>query len=186
MTRAERRGWVLAAAILALALLLLARSVAAADAGFMPKGGRALLAELLGAPAQEPDLRAMASARRTEDEWKAQLATRAELGERERATLSAYLSANMPLEDEAARRPNLARSLPPDGRDIAWKECQACHSLFSHYLTQSRDADGWRRLFRSPAHQHMAIKPAQREEFARYSALNMPMKAGDVPPDLRH
>jgi hypothetical protein len=184
VTRPERWTWALLAAILAFALLLLARSVAAIDATFMPKGGRALLVELMGA--DEAQLRAVAIARRTESEWNEQLAARKSLSDRERATLAAYLAGNMPLAPDVASRSGLAQSLPPDGRDLAWNECQSCHSLFTSYLTQSRDAQGWRNLFLSPFHKQMKLTPAQRDEFARYAALNMPMKPDDVPQDLRY
>lgn len=51
MTRAQRWGWVALAIIAALILLFLARSAAAQDYAFMPRGGCTLLLELLGTPA---------------------------------------------------------------------------------------------------------------------------------------
>jgi hypothetical protein len=45
------------------------------------------------------------------------------LSERERARVAAYVAVNMPL--------------PADGRDLAWNECQSCHSLFAGRLTQA-------------------------------------------------
>ncbi|MGZ5102734.1 MAG: hypothetical protein ACXWHC_06155, partial [Usitatibacter sp.] len=151
----------------------------------MPKGGRTLLVELLGAPANASELRTVAQSRRTEPEWRAFLAGRGNLSEREHATLAAYLEVNMPLAANAAGRADLAAALPPDGRFLAENECQSCHSLFSSYLTQSRDVQGWRNVFLSPFHKQMKMTPQEREEFARYSALNMPMKIDDVPQDLR-
>jgi len=185
VTRAQRWGWGIAALVAAIALLLLSREAGAIDSDFMPKGGRALLVQLLGAPADEAELRAVAGTRRSEAEWSEYLSSRKALGERERATLAAYLAGNMPLPEAAAKGPGLAAALPPDGRDLAWNECQSCHSLFTSYLTQSRDAQGWRNLFLSPFHRQMLTVP-QREEFARYAALNMPIKAEDVPADLRY
>lgn len=156
------------------------------DNAFMPKGGRALLLDLLGAPPDQVELRAIAQARRTEPQWLDFIAARKKpLTERELATLAAYLAVNMPLSDDALKRDNLASALPPDGRDLAWNGCQSCHSLFASHLTQKRNEQGWRNMFLSPFHRELNMNPQEREEFARYSALNMPMKIDDVPPDLR-
>ena len=156
------------------------------DNAFMPKGGRALLLDLLGSPSDQAELRAIVQARRTEPEWLDFVAARKKaLTERELATLAAYLAVNMPLSDDALKRDKLASALPPDGRDLAWTECQSCHSLFASHLTQKRPVQGWRNMFMSPFHRELKMTPQQREEFARYSALNMPMKIEDVPPDLR-
>ena len=156
------------------------------DNAFMPKGGRALLLDLLGAPPDQVELRAIAQARRTEPQWLDFIAARKKpLTERELATLAAYLAVNMPLSDDALKRDNLASALPPDGRDLAWNGCQSCHSLFASHLTQKRPVQGWRNMFLSPFHRELQMNPQEREEFARYSALNMPMKIDDVPPDLR-
>jgi len=87
--------------------------------------------------------------------------------------------------DETAKRDDLASALPPDGRELGWTQCQSCHSLFSSHLTQIRDVQGWRNVFLSPFHREMKMSPQEREEFARYSAINMPMKIEDVPSDLR-
>jgi hypothetical protein len=184
MTRAQRWGWVVLAAVAALVLLFLTRSAAAQDFTFMPKGGRTLLMDILGAPASAAELRAVAQSRRSEEEWRAFAEKRGSLSERERATLAAYLAVNMPIAADAARG-DIAAALPPDGRYLAENECQSCHSLFSSYLTQSRDAQGWRNVFLSPFHKQLKMAPTQREEFTRYSALNMPMKIDDVPQDLR-
>ena len=156
------------------------------DNAFMPKGGRALLLDLFGAPPDQVELRAIVQARRTEPEWLNFVAARKKpLTERELATLAAYLAVNLPLSDDALKRDNLASALPPDGRDLAWNGCQSCHSLFASHLTQKRPVQGWRNMFLSPFHRELNMSPQEREEFARYSALNMPMKIEDVPPDLR-
>ena len=54
-------------AVLAIAVFALAQA-AGEDNAFMPKGGRALLLDLLGAPANLAELRSIAQARRTEPE----------------------------------------------------------------------------------------------------------------------
>lgn len=177
----------LGAAIAALAGLGAAARAADVDENFMPKGGRTLLLELLGPQPTAAEIRGFVAVKYTEPQWAEWLAQRAtKASERERATLAAYLSVNMPLA--AAKPPTAAElrtALPPDGRDLAWRQCQFCHSLFSSHLTQARDVQGWRNMFLSPFHREMKMTPQQREEFARYSALNMPMKPDDVPADLR-
>lgn len=172
-------------AVLAMAVSAFVQA-AGEDNAFMPKGGRALLLDLLGAPPDQVELRAIVQARRTEPQWVDFVAARKKpLTERELATLAAYLAINMPLSDDALKLDNLASALPPDGRDLAWNGCQSCHSLFASHLTQKRPVQGWRNMFLSPFHRELQMSPQEREEFARYSALNMPMKIEDVPPDLR-
>jgi hypothetical protein len=184
MTRAASGGR-LFLAVLAIALSAFAQA-AGEDNAFMPKGGRTLLLDLLGTPPDQTELRGIAQARRTEPEWLAFVAARKKaLTERELATLAAYLAVNMPLSDDAVKRDKLASALPPDGRDLAWNGCQNCHPLFASHLTQRRSAQGWRNMFQSPFHRELKMNPQEREEFARYSALNMPMKIEDVPQDLR-
>lgn len=167
-------------------VLPFAHAAAGEDYDFMPKGGKALLLELLGAPADAAQLRAIELARRTEAEWRDFIAARGNaLTDRQLATLAAYLAVNMPVPGDALTRGSLAAALPPDGRELAWSQCQFCHSLFSSHLTQSRDAQGWRNVFLSPFHRELKMSPQQREEFARYSAINMPLKIEEVPQDLR-
>ena len=184
MTRAASAGR-LFLAVLAIAVFAFVQA-AEEDNAFMPKGGRALLLDILGASPEQTELRMIAQTRRTEPEWRDFVAARKQaLTERELATLTAYLAVNMPMSDDAVKRGNLASALPPDGHDLAWNECQSCHSLFASHLMQKRNAQGWRNVFLSPFHRELKMNPQEREEFARYSALNMPMKIDDVPPDLR-
>lgn len=171
--------------------LVLPGALAAAGEGyeFMPKGGKTLLLELLGPDPSQADVRGLTRARHTEAEWRKVVAQRGKaLGPTQLATLAAYLAVHMPLSGEAAgagKGVDLASSLPADGRELAWKQCQSCHSLFASHLTQSRDEQGWRNMFLSPFHRELKMSPQEREEFARYSALNMPMRIEDVPEDLR-
>jgi hypothetical protein len=176
----------------ALALMVLVPALAAAqeDSAFMPKGGKTLLLELLGAPVDASAAREILPAQHDETEWRVIVAARQKgLSERELNELAAYLSVNMPVADAAAataKPEDVAAALPPDGRELAWTQCQFCHSLFSSYLMQQRDAQGWRSTFLSPFHRGIKMTAKERETFARYSAINMPMKKEDVPPDLRY
>jgi hypothetical protein len=159
------------------------------DETFMPKGGKTLLLELF--PASDiAELRSAVGQKRTEAEWAEAVAGRARtLSERERAELVAYLSYNLPLPagtaDTSSTREAIATTLPADGRELAWTQCQFCHSLYTGYLMHQRDVQGWRNLFVSPFHRRMKMTEAERETFSRYSAINMPMKPEDVPKELR-
>ncbi len=172
------------------ALVLVVAQAAGEDYGFMPKGGKTLLLELLGPAPNAQEFRTIALARRGEAQWREFVAARAKsMPERQLATLSAYLAVNLPVPeqavDDAIKRNDPAAALPPDGRELAWNQCQFCHSLFTSHLTQEREVQAWRNMFESPFHRELKMSPQQREEFARYSALNMPMKIDDVPRELR-
>lgn len=180
MTSARLHALALAAAVGAAGLALAAGNATTSD--FMPKGGRALLLEIVGSSSAK--LRDVVQQKRTEAEWlqyaKEQARARP-MTEREQATLAAYLAVNMPAADAVQG----AAALPLDGRDLAWERCQNCHSLFSGYLTQAGSATRWRNEFQFPFHRNLKMTPQEREEFARYSEINMPMKVEDVPDDLR-
>jgi hypothetical protein len=168
----------------------LSPAMAQEDEAFMPKGGKALFLELKDTP-RAAELREIGNLTRTEAEWRSFLAERhKQLGEREISELAAYLAVNLPLPEgtvqQAESRGDIASALPADGRELAWTQCQFCHSLFSGYLMQQRDVQGWRSVFLSPFHRGLKMTAQQRETFARYSAVNMPMKAADVPAALRY
>jgi hypothetical protein len=166
-------------AVFAIAVFALAQA-AGQDIAFMPKGGKTLLIDLVGASSAQ--LRSIAQERRTEAQWREFAdAQKKPMTQKERATLAAYLFVNMPLASAVQGAP----TLPPDGRELAWSGCQNCHSLFAGYLTQDRELQGWRNIFLSPFHRELKMSTQEREEFARYSAINMPMKIEDVPEDLR-
>jgi hypothetical protein len=160
------------------------------DEAFMPKGGKTLFLELNDTP-RAAELREIGNTSHTEAEWRSLLAERhKKLGEREVSELAAYLAVNCPLPEgalqQAESRGDIASALPADGRELAWTQCQFCHSLFSGYLMQQRDVQGWRSVFLSPFHRGLKMTAQQRETFARYSAINMPMKPTDVPAELRY
>ncbi len=195
MTAAWPRYYLCAAA---LGILLYSPTPALSqlDSGFMPKGGKTLLLELLGSAPNANDMRQIVESRRSEAEWHVALDARAKatnktISERELRTLAAYLAVNMPVPDpesvstNAAKRAELESALPRDGRELAWNECQYCHSLFSSHLTQERSVQAWLNMFQSPFHREMKMTAKEREEFAHYSTINMPMRIEDVPPDLR-
>lgn len=165
---------------------LLGMAAAALAAGpsfdFVPDGGRGLFAEVFA----DPDAaRAALAGNRTRGDWTAAIAAAApDLGAKAARTLAGYLAANAPL-DALADAPDPAGALPPDGKDLALARCQSCHGLFSGYLMHRRDDDGWRGVFKSPFHVGIAMTPAELATFADYSAVNMPLRVQDVPPELR-
>jgi hypothetical protein len=176
--------------VVSLLALGVAPAMAQEDEGFMPKGGKSLFLELKDTP-RAAELREIGNLTRTEAEWRSLLAERhKQLGEREVSELAAYLAVNFPLPEgavaQAESQNDIGSALPADGRELAWTQCQFCHSLFSGYLMQSRDVQGWRSVFLSPFHRGLKMTTQQRETFARYSAINMPMKAADVPAALRY
>ncbi len=165
-------------------------AIAQEDEAFMPKGGKTLFLELKDTP-RAAELREIGNLSHTEAEWRGILTERhKQLGEREVSELAAYLAVNFPLPEGAVAQAesggDIASALPPDGRELAWTQCQFCHSLFSGYLMQSRDVQGWRSVFLSPFHRGLKMTAQQRETFAHYSAINMPMKSADVPAQLRY
>ncbi len=174
--------------VTAVALFLMPASVfCQEDFGFMPKGGKTLLLELTAKPAE---LREIGSARRSEAEWREFIAKhKTSMTERDVNELAAYLAINMPVAEDALAKAQdsaaLAAAFPPDGRELAWNQCQSCHSFFSGYLMQNRDVQGWRSVFLSPFHRNIKMTEQERETFARYSTISMPMKAENVPADLR-
>lgn len=191
MSAAAVRKWLVPAVFGAL-LLGLVPALSQLDFSFMPKGGKALLVQIVGSPPDSKELREILSARRSEEEWRKAVAEKAKaLSAREQETLAAYLAINMPVQNaerllaNAGKAEELYAGLPRDGRELGFYECQFCHSLFTSHLMQDRSFQAWMNMFQSPFHREMKMTKQEREEFSRYSEINMPMKIEDVPPDLR-
>lgn len=163
-----RRGVILAG------LLGASAAVAQVDPfAFLPDGGTASLA--LAYPDATDRQDALGASRSAED-WQAELSDKG-LGTAETRTLAAWLARVAPLAP--------GDPLPPDGRDLALAQCQSCHSLFTGFLMQRRDRNGWMSVFASPFHLKLPMTATEREIFADYAAINMPMRPEDVPPELR-
>ncbi|MDX1779874.1 MAG: hypothetical protein R3256_01015 [Thalassovita sp.] len=156
--------------------------------GFMPPGGRALLLSLLGSEDGEA-LAEIAARDQSGEEWQAWAAEKnPDLDETALATFAGYAELNLPLGEDvlmALAENGDATLLPPDGKDLAVAQCQFCHSLFSGYLMHERDEVGWRGTFKAPFHKEIPMSEVERDTFAHYSALNMPLRFEDVPPELR-
>ena len=178
-------------ASMSVAAALAATVLAQTTFDFMPDGGRTLLLDQFGPGSANADLLAqIAGKEQSEADWRTLIADKApDLKAPEAETLAAYLAINMPLADPAAvggaDRAAIAGALPPDGKRLAMDHCQFCHSFFTGYLVQDRDADGWLSTFKAPFHREIEMSEKERLTFARYSAVNMPMKYEDVPEELR-
>lgn len=180
----------LAAMMLAVALTGAVPALGQLSLDFMPKGGKWLFIDVFGTTPDKATIAEMTGAKHREAEWSKLLSARdIGLKKKELQTLASYLAVNMPLAPEAVeaavKAGDIVSALPPDGRELAWNQCQFCHSLFAGYLTQDRDLEGWRNMFRSPFHRELPLSEQERDEFAHYAVINMPMKFEDVPPDLR-
>ena len=175
----------LAAGLLAVALLTgMLPAAGQVNFDFMPDGGKGLLTRLVGE--QSIDLADIVAQRRDRAGWRDYLAGRGGLTDSEVETLAGYLSVNLPLpERELAAGGDLSALLPRDGRELAVANCQTCHSIFTGYLMQQRNAQGWRSIFLSPFHRELAMSETERETFVLYSAANMPLDYEAVPPELR-
>ncbi|MWD29095.1 hypothetical protein E0K89_016575 [Aquicoccus sp. SCR17] len=154
------------------------------DFAFMPSGGRSLVAEVLGQPGL--DVAGLAARQDGRDAW-ADWAREAGFDDSQAATLAGYAALNFPLEGSAgaALAGGDLSALPPDGKDLAIAQCQFCHSFFTGYLMQKRDETSWLSTFKSPFHAEIPMTETERATFAAYSAINMPLKLEDVPPELR-
>lgn len=149
------------------------------DFAFMPDGGRETLARMVAD--DRMDLTQIATMQADETAWQTMIATSdPDLGPKAVETLASYLAVVMP--DGAVRSID---NLPADGKALAIENCQFCHSFFTGYLVQGRDAEGWRAIFKSPFHTELPMSDRQREIFARYSAINMPIPFDEVPEALR-
>lgn len=171
------------ARLLAPALAGLATLAPAADdlMGFMPDGGRGLFLQVFADP--EDQMAQLGQALDVTERTVAITAAAPDLAPRARDTLAAYLAAIAPLDLPAGT--DIAAILPPDGKDHAVAQCQSCHSLFSGYLMHRRDRTGWLAIFNSPFHVKIPMTETEQAIFADYSAINMPMRFQDVPPEYR-
>jgi len=189
--RPKPRRMVARRGLLAMAALALASGVALGQIGFefMPDGGRNLMVQAFDAQSGTlTDISAMAL---DAEGWQAWITeAQATLAEDEVMTLASYMALNLPLADPEALGAlgpeDLAAALPRDGKDLAIRYCQGCHGFYTGYLGHDRDANGWMVMFNSPFHTEIRMNRTERLTFAHYSAINLPMRLEDVPPDLRH
>lgn len=161
--------------------VITAGAMAQSDFGFMPDGGKGTLRRLV--EAGKLNLGEVTKRKANEQDWMTALgAADASLDPDATATLASYLAINMPATGAGKVSVDV---LPMDGKQLAIENCQFCHSFFTGYLVHDRDAEGWRAIFKSPFHRELPMTAEERETFARYSALNMPIPIDKVPEDLR-
>jgi mono/diheme cytochrome c family protein len=162
---------------------------------FIPVGGRTLLARVVASRPPADELQAIVTGKRTRDEWLGYLKSRTksvpalqQFTEQEQLTLADYLSFNMPLASgqgaaELAKA-DLAKALPPDGRDFALEKCQGCH-IITVVITQVRSVPAWLGTMNKPSHFRIKLSREQREALASYLVLNGGIPIDDVPEELR-
>lgn len=155
---------------------------------FMPAGGRTILSETL-VPGNAAALAEAAAREASREEW-AEWARAKNPGLSDAAveTFAGYAALNLPVAEDVARSladTGDAALLPPDGKELSIAQCQFCHSLFTGYLMQDRDEVSWKGTFKAPFHAEIPMSEVERDTFAHYSAINMPLKFENVPPELR-
>jgi hypothetical protein len=158
-------------------------SAQSADASSLPKGGKTLLLQVLGTPTNTAELKRIATATHSADEWSKLLPARsAKLSKKQRRTLAEYLALNMPMEagalQQALKPKGAAVALPPDGREVTWKFCQSeCHSVLMVQI-KTRSVEEWLACVEAKYHGYIRGKMDARQiqSFVRYAAINMPAK----------
>lgn len=158
------------------------------DFAFMPPGGKTILMEML-LPGDAPGLAEAARRGASAGDW-ADWARQQnpDLSDATVETFAGYAALNFPVAADIAQyvgETGDATRLPPDGKELSIARCQFCHSLFSGYLMQDRDEVSWKGTFKAPFHAEIPMSEVERDTFAHYSAINMPLKFDEVPPELR-
>jgi mono/diheme cytochrome c family protein len=158
---------------------------------FIPEGGRSLFANIIASQPPAKELQAMLSAKRTREEWlgflqdeKKVVPALKSLNDEELLTLADYLSFNMPMDPTDAAKADLAKSLPPDGRDFALEKCQGCH-IITVVVTQARSKEAWLGTMNKPSHTRIKLTREQREALASYLVINAGIPTDQIPAELR-
>lgn len=177
---------ILCSALLAAPLLAQTKDVFA----FIPAGGRTLFAQVVASHPPADELQAILTGKRTREEWLVYLKGAAknvkalqQFSEQELLTLADYLSFNMPLASGQGAA-DLAKALPPDGRDFALDKCQGCH-IITVVITQVRPVPAWLGTMNKPSHSRIKLSREQREALASYLVLNGGIPVDQVPEELR-
>ncbi len=162
---------------------------------FIPPGGRTLFTQVVASHPPADALQAILTGKRTREEWLTYLKGAAnnvtalqKLSEPELLTLADYLSFNMPLSSGQSAadlvKADLAKALPPDGRDFALEKCQGCH-IITVVITQVRPVPAWLGTMNKPSHSRIKLSREQREALASYLVLNGGIPVDQVPEELR-
>lgn len=159
--------------------------------GFIPPGGRTLLAGLLDAGAADQDIAAILAETRDAAGWlewlkanRAALAGLAALDDWDLKTLAAYLDNVAPVAATGLSGDALRGALPRDGRDLIMRYCQSCH-IITVTVTQERPRTAWLGTLNNPSHIEIAIDAGERGEMADYLELNAGIPIDRIPRELR-
>jgi len=162
---------------------------------FIPAGGRTLFAQVVASHPPTDELQAILSGKHSREEWLAYLKGKSKalpelqkFSEQELLTLADYLSFNMPLASGQSAadlaKADLAKALPPDGRDFALEKCQGCH-IITVVITQVRSKEAWLGTMNKPSHSRIKLSREQREALASYLVINGGIPIDQVPEELR-
>lgn len=156
--------------------------------GFIPDGGRTLLAGLIEGGARDAAVAEMTGSSRDAQGWLDWIADNPEgvpgLGdfdEYQARTLANYLAVVAPIE---AAGDDATGALPPDGRDMALQHCQSCH-IITVVITQDRTRDAWLGTLNNPSHVEIALDETERGLLADYLVVNGGIPIEMVPEALR-
>ncbi len=160
--------------------------------GFVPPGGRTLLAGLLEQGAEDATIASMLGDARDASEWQLWLEDNREavsglsvLDDWELRTLAAYLGNVAPVaQADGLTGDALRGAMPRDGRDLAMRYCQSCH-IITVTVTQERTREAWLGTLNNPSHVEVAMNADERSEMADYLVLNAGIPIEQIPRELR-
>lgn len=187
-----------AGALAGIASCLVVHPLAAQTAeqlAFIPSGGRTILTDIANSKPPADEIKSLLTSKHSREEWSSYLSAQSKadpaiqhLSDKERLTLTDYLSFHMPLPANlvpaATTRTDWTRSLPKDGRDLALDHCQGCH-IITVVVTQVRSKTFWLGTVNTPSHAVIKMTPGEREELASYLELNAGIPIEQVPEELR-
>ena len=170
-------------------ILLASFGLAVETFTFLPDSGRDLLLKVVEHCKKCDDLATLATAKRTEGEWKDYLSSRGALeglSEKQVKELSTYMAINFPLKKETSGSVMKVDSLPKGGKEILLTNCLGCHSVAIVTLSEKPEAAWWNVLMRTD-HAPVLEKLGEVEAntLIAYLANNMPVPAKDIPEGLR-
>ncbi|MFN3938647.1 MAG: hypothetical protein ACK4KW_13845 [Gemmobacter sp.] len=159
--------------------------------GFIPGGGRTILAGLLDAGAPDAVVSQMLETDRDAEAWAEWIGDNRDavpglsgLDEWQAMTLAAYLHNTAPVPAAGLAGEDLRRAMPRDGRDLIMRYCQSCH-IITVTVTQERTREAWLGTLNNPSHVEIAIDARERREMADYLVLNAGIPIDLIPPPLR-
>lgn len=145
----------------------------------LPSGPKDLLIELSDDPAVISEI---VGAARSSEEWIDYLGGMGTtMTDDQVALLADYLALNVADTTSGTDVASIVAELAPDGRELFTANCSSCHAVASYYLLQDRDAPGWMSIFDAPYHRRLLTGENERETFASYASIAMPIAEEAIP-----